>query len=209
MKLICSKRDSYDYLLHSRDPHARVYSRNPVFMLDLVGSSYFVSLPKSHNFHQLPSRDATLYLNRLLNGYYGMLDSRAALGRYDRVHVLVVGTRLFVLVKRDLTKGVDDVTNLVKDRSVDHKQLASTIRAASDLGPLVGLASYNRNEFTSYIPEMANLLRVVNMTNEQVVQELENAMIEDDPDPAMPNISDKDRIVQHGFDLKTSFRSNK
>lgn len=209
MRLICSKRDSYDYLLHSRDPHARVYKRNPVLMLDLVGNTYFVPLPKSHNFHQLPSRDATLYLNRLLNGYYGMLDITTGLARYDRIHVIVVGTRLFILVKRDLTKEVENITSRLRDKSVDTVRLAAAIRAAADVGPIVGVASYNRNEFTSYIPEMANLLRVVNMTNEQVVQELENAMIEDDPDPAMPNISDKDRIVQHGFDLKTSFRSNK
>lgn len=208
MRLICSKRDSYDYLLHSRDPHARVYKRNPVFMVDPTKVDYFTAPVKTAAFHQLPSRDGTLYLSRLLNSYYGMFPF-VVINRYDKLHFLVVGTRPFVLVKRELSKKVDDITPYLKDKSFDLYSLAQQVRQVAGVGPLLGVTLVGRYEFAPYIPEMANLLRAIGMTNEQVVQELENAMIEDDPDPAMPNISDKDRIVQHGFDLKTSFRSNK
>lgn len=208
MRLICSKRDCYDYLLVSRDQRERVYKRNPVLMLDLK-EAYFSPISKTHNFHQLASRDATLYLYRLVRGYYGMFSSKAAFGRYDRIHVIVVGSRLFILVKRDLDKKIEDITAFLKDASFDLYRLATLIRREVDIGPLVGVTGFGQHEMTSYIPYMADLLKIVNMTNEEVVQELENAMIADNPDPAMPDISDKDRIVQHGFDLKTSFRKVK
>lgn len=206
MRLICSKRDCYDYLLVSRDQRDRVYKRNPSLMMDLVKETYFTPHSKTRNFHQLPTLDSTLYLQRLLTSYYRMLDSRVALARFDRLHVIVVGTRLFLVVKRDLNKSVDNVTSFIKDKSHDLQTLAAFIRSAADVGPIVGVTYYNRNEFTPYIPEMHSLVKTLGLTNEEIAQEIENAMIEDNPDPTLPNVSDKDRIVQHGFDLKTSFR---
>jgi len=208
MRLISRVRDSYDYLLTSRDQRERVYKRMDSLMLDLSTLDYF-KIAKSRYFHQLETRDATLYLTRLMNGDYRYFSHSLFLDRYDRIMVVVVGTRLFVLVRRDKDKSMENITPFLRDKSFSLERLATMLRMESDMGPLVGVCSLNRHEFVPFIPQMSNLLKVIGMTNEEVVQEMENALIMDNPDPAMPDISDKDRIVQHGFDLKTSFRNVK
>lgn len=207
MRLISRVRDSYDYLLTSRDQRERVYKRKDSLMFDLT-DTFFLSFIKTRVFHQLPTRDATLFLTRLLNGDYRIFNRSFYLDRYDRIIFVVVGTRPFLVVLRDKDKTLENITPFLRDFIQDFNRLPALLRKETDIGPLVAI-KHNRHEFSPFIPQMSNLLKVIGMTNEEVVQEMENAMIMDNPDPAMPDISDKDRIVQHGFDLKTSFRNVK
>ena len=211
MRVISKVRDFYDYLCQDRDPHARIYTRDQMY--SLVEDHYIPISAKTPVFKTLETRDATQFLTDLLIGHYKTY-KYSTFKHNDRICLLVVGTQYFVLAIDSLHKlkaDVRNVTDSIKDLSaVANIDIAGQLRKEANIGPVLAVelrGHGNDRTFMAYIPKLEDIISVLKISAKQVVQNLENALIEDNPDPAMPDISDKDRLVQHGFDPKSSFRN--